>query len=254
MTRRRRAAGRRRLHPLRARRLGRRREGPGRAGRPRRARGQPLQPARGRRPRCRPPATPTSSPSATAPSSSCPARSARCRRAPRPRTSRRATCCARSAAASAAASCCPSSTATSARWCRWASTRTVGNLMGFIVGKSMFIEGWFARLMYRSLYKMHQRALHGPIKVLLDTLRPHDHPPDRAARQAALASSRPEADRRKGELAGAKGPWPPRGLPRQFAFRRHPVHLHHLVAVVVDHLDRDPARSPASGTAATRSR
>jgi NADH dehydrogenase len=47
---------------------------------------------------------------------------------------------------------------------------TVGSLMGFIVGKSMFIEGWFARLMYRSLYKMHQRALHGWPKVLLDTL------------------------------------------------------------------------------------
>jgi NADH dehydrogenase len=47
---------------------------------------------------------------------------------------------------------------------------TVGNLMGFIVGKSMFIEGWFARLMYRSLYKMHQRALHGPLKVLLETV------------------------------------------------------------------------------------
>ena len=42
--------------------------------------------------------------------------------------------------------------------------------MGFIVGKSMMIEGWFARLMYRSLYKMHQRALHGWIKVALDTL------------------------------------------------------------------------------------
>ncbi len=38
---------------------------------------------------------------------------------------------------------------------------TVGNLMGFLVGKSMFIEGYFARLMYRSLYKMHQSALHG---------------------------------------------------------------------------------------------
>ena len=47
---------------------------------------------------------------------------------------------------------------------------TVGNLMGFIVGRSMFIEGWFARLMYRSLYKMHQRALHGWPKVVLDTL------------------------------------------------------------------------------------
>ena len=44
---------------------------------------------------------------------------------------------------------------------------TVGNLMGFIVGKSMFIEGWFARLMYRSLYKMHQVALHGYWKTLL---------------------------------------------------------------------------------------
>jgi NADH:ubiquinone reductase (H+-translocating) len=47
---------------------------------------------------------------------------------------------------------------------------TVGNLMGFLVGKSMMIEGWFARLMYRSLYKMHQQALHGWMKVALDTL------------------------------------------------------------------------------------
>jgi NADH dehydrogenase len=27
----------------------------------------------------------------------------------------------------------------------------------------------FARLMYRSLYKMHQRALHGTLKTALDT-------------------------------------------------------------------------------------
>ena len=47
---------------------------------------------------------------------------------------------------------------------------TVGNLMGFVVGKSMMIEGYFARLMYRSLYKMHQRALHGTFKVFLETL------------------------------------------------------------------------------------
>jgi NADH dehydrogenase len=47
---------------------------------------------------------------------------------------------------------------------------TVGSLMGFIVGRSMFIEGLFARLMYRSLYKMHEMALHGPGKVMLDTL------------------------------------------------------------------------------------
>lgn len=47
---------------------------------------------------------------------------------------------------------------------------TVGNLMGFISGKSMRIEGLFAKLMYRSLYKMHEMALHGPVKVTLDTL------------------------------------------------------------------------------------
>ncbi|MGZ5919662.1 MAG: NAD(P)/FAD-dependent oxidoreductase [Hyphomicrobium sp.] len=47
---------------------------------------------------------------------------------------------------------------------------TVGSLMGFIVGRSFFIEGLFARLMYRSLYKMHEVALHGPGKVILDTL------------------------------------------------------------------------------------
>jgi NADH dehydrogenase len=47
---------------------------------------------------------------------------------------------------------------------------TVGSLMGFIAGKNMFIEGSFARLMYRSLYTMHEMALHGPVKVGLDTL------------------------------------------------------------------------------------
>ena len=47
---------------------------------------------------------------------------------------------------------------------------TVGNLMGFVAGKGMLIEGWFARMMYRSLYKMHQRALHGWLKVFFDTV------------------------------------------------------------------------------------
>jgi NADH:quinone reductase (non-electrogenic) len=47
---------------------------------------------------------------------------------------------------------------------------TVGNLMGKLVGGNLFIEGWLAGLMYRSLYKMHQLALHGPTKVALDTL------------------------------------------------------------------------------------
>ena len=47
---------------------------------------------------------------------------------------------------------------------------TVGSLMGGLAGKSMFIEGLFARLMYRSLYKMHQHALFGGRKVALDTI------------------------------------------------------------------------------------
>jgi NADH dehydrogenase len=47
---------------------------------------------------------------------------------------------------------------------------TVGSLMGFSAGKGMFIEGYFARLMYRSLYKMHNIALHGPARVALDTI------------------------------------------------------------------------------------
>jgi NADH:ubiquinone reductase (H+-translocating) len=47
---------------------------------------------------------------------------------------------------------------------------TVGSLMGFLSGKSYRVEGWFARLMYLSLYKMHLHALHGPVGVALDTL------------------------------------------------------------------------------------
>ncbi len=47
---------------------------------------------------------------------------------------------------------------------------TVGNLMGKLVGGNLFIEGVFAGLMYKSLYKMHQLALHGPTKVTLDTI------------------------------------------------------------------------------------
>jgi NADH:ubiquinone reductase (H+-translocating) len=46
---------------------------------------------------------------------------------------------------------------------------TVGNLMGALVGENMWIEGWFARMMYLSLYKLHELALHGFWKVTLDT-------------------------------------------------------------------------------------
>jgi NADH:ubiquinone reductase (H+-translocating) len=47
---------------------------------------------------------------------------------------------------------------------------TVGSLMGRLIGPNLFIEGYIARLMYRSLYKLHQLALHGFSKVSLDTL------------------------------------------------------------------------------------
>jgi len=47
---------------------------------------------------------------------------------------------------------------------------TVGSLMDSITRGSLMIEGLFARLMYLSLYKMHELALHGPTKVVLDTL------------------------------------------------------------------------------------
>jgi NADH dehydrogenase len=45
----------------------------------------------------------------------------------------------------------------------------VGNLMGSLTGSNLWIEGWFARMMYLSLYKMHELALHGFWKVTLDT-------------------------------------------------------------------------------------
>lgn len=47
---------------------------------------------------------------------------------------------------------------------------TIGNLMGALIGKSFFIEGAFARLMYRSLYKMHEYALHGGRRTFLGAL------------------------------------------------------------------------------------
>lgn len=47
---------------------------------------------------------------------------------------------------------------------------TVGNMMGGLIGGSLMVDGLFARLMYLSLYKMHELALHGPVKVTLDTM------------------------------------------------------------------------------------
>jgi len=52
------------------------------------------------------------------------------------------------------------------------SYSTVGNLMGNLskLSGSVMIEGIIARLVYMSLYKMHQMALHGLIRVGLSTL------------------------------------------------------------------------------------
>ena len=47
---------------------------------------------------------------------------------------------------------------------------TVGNLMDGISGGNVMVDGWFARLMYESLYKMHELALHGYWRVALTTL------------------------------------------------------------------------------------
>jgi NADH:ubiquinone reductase (H+-translocating) len=44
---------------------------------------------------------------------------------------------------------------------------TVGNLMGFLAGRSIFVEGLFARIMYRSLRLMHEQALGGTRRALL---------------------------------------------------------------------------------------
>ena len=46
---------------------------------------------------------------------------------------------------------------------------TVGNLMGGLTGGSIMIEGALARLVYWSLHKMHEIALHGWFKTSLTT-------------------------------------------------------------------------------------
>jgi NADH dehydrogenase len=47
---------------------------------------------------------------------------------------------------------------------------SVGSMMGGLIGGSLMVEGLFAKFMYISLYKLHQLALHGWVKVALDTL------------------------------------------------------------------------------------
>ncbi len=47
--------------------------------------------------------------------------------------------------------------------------QTVGNLMAR-TASNLFIEGLLARLMYRSLYKMHEHALHGTARTVMRAL------------------------------------------------------------------------------------
>jgi len=47
---------------------------------------------------------------------------------------------------------------------------TVGNLMGFLRSSDIRLEGLFAKLMYKSLYKSHRVALTGFWRTVLDTI------------------------------------------------------------------------------------
>jgi NADH dehydrogenase len=46
----------------------------------------------------------------------------------------------------------------------------IGNVVGQLTGRNLWVAGRFARLMYWSLYRMHLLALHGVVRVVLDTL------------------------------------------------------------------------------------
>ncbi|MBR9907272.1 NAD(P)/FAD-dependent oxidoreductase [Pseudidiomarina donghaiensis] len=47
------------------------------------------------------------------------------------------------------------------------SYSAVGSLMGNLTRGAMMVEGWLARVMYKSLYRMHQVAVHGYFKTIL---------------------------------------------------------------------------------------
>jgi NADH dehydrogenase len=48
--------------------------------------------------------------------------------------------------------------------------QSVGKLAGLFSARSAFIEGLIARMMYLSIRKLHQLALHGYVRVMFDTL------------------------------------------------------------------------------------
>jgi NADH:ubiquinone reductase (H+-translocating) len=46
----------------------------------------------------------------------------------------------------------------------------VGNLMGFLFGRSIFLEGMFAQIMHRSLRILHERALSETPRAVLGSI------------------------------------------------------------------------------------
>ena len=173
----------------RAGRLGGRRQGARLPEGHRRARDQPHQPARRAADAADDARRRTSSRSATAPRARGPAkrRAAWCRRARRRRISRPRTWSKqiRSRLRRPAARR-RSAIATSARSSRSASISTVGNLMGGLIGGSLMIEGCFARMMYLSLYKMHELRAARLLEGRARHAGAAHHAAHRAARQAAL--------------------------------------------------------------------
>ena len=57
---------------------------------------------------------------------------------------------------------------------------TVGNLMGNLMRGTFFVEGWLARMVYLSLYRMHQASVHGYFSTLLIMLGDRIHRATRA--------------------------------------------------------------------------
>jgi NADH dehydrogenase len=55
------------------------------------------------------------------------------------------------------------------RSCRWASVGG-GHADGRLIGGSLLVQGLIARWMYVSLYKLHQVAIYGYLRVALDTV------------------------------------------------------------------------------------
>jgi hypothetical protein len=68
---------------------------------------------------------------------------------------------------------------------------SLGMLMGGLQGGSFFVEGWLARMMYISLYRLHQVVLHGWPRALSLALGGHFRKLSAAVAQASLLGGHP---------------------------------------------------------------